>query len=471
MENINVVDFIKQGSKARLIPVVADSKKEERATSVLLSSFMIIPSYAEAVLSEAGAKISKRSTIKCYTEIVFSDKTLDKCRPDGLIVITSGSKSWSALVEAKVGNNNLSQEQIEKYLEIAKSVGADALITISNQFATLSTHHPVPISKSKKKSVELYHFSWMLLLSKAVVMSHNKSIADLEQAFVLKELVRYLDHPSTGISPINSMGVKWKNICDSVQQGAAILRNSEDALEAVKSWHQLFRYLSIELSMATGSRVDVVLNRSHAKKPEERLKTDIQNLIGEHSLSGELHIPNAASTILVVADLARRTVIVSMRLNTPSDRSRPTAAINWFTKQLKNKDVIINPLVRAVWPGRIPDTQDTFDNVVENPALLVPNGMKDIPKCIEVLSIYDLGAKFKGSKVFVDSIIEIVPSFYKDIGENLSKWVPSAPKVMPDPIPENEGGIKEVVIDSVSDNYVESNVSLVSDTYTSSENE
>lgn len=54
MSNTDITDNIFSGSRARLIPVVADSKKEERATSVLLTSFMLVPSFADVVLTEAG---------------------------------------------------------------------------------------------------------------------------------------------------------------------------------------------------------------------------------------------------------------------------------------------------------------------------------------------------------------------------------------------------------------------------------
>ena len=81
------------GQLARLIPTVADSKKEERATSSLLASFMVVPSFAISVLSDAGASIGKRSKIACYTEVVFkSPEKGERPRPDGLVVINTGSK-------------------------------------------------------------------------------------------------------------------------------------------------------------------------------------------------------------------------------------------------------------------------------------------------------------------------------------------------------------------------------------------
>ena len=150
------------GSAARLFPVLADSKKEEKATSILLSIFTVAPDYAKAVLEEVGAPVGKRAKIECFTEVSFKGSN-EKSRPDGLIIVTNGSKKWAALVESKVGRSDLTQEQVETYLDIAKEQGFDAVITISNQFAQLSTHHPLPISKVKTRSVSLFHFSWLSL--------------------------------------------------------------------------------------------------------------------------------------------------------------------------------------------------------------------------------------------------------------------------------------------------------------------
>ncbi|WP_292716220.1 hypothetical protein [Mesorhizobium sp.] len=40
-------------------------------------------------------------------------------------------------MEAKVGNSELTPQQLDSYLDIAKMNGVNALITISNQFAPL----------------------------------------------------------------------------------------------------------------------------------------------------------------------------------------------------------------------------------------------------------------------------------------------------------------------------------------------
>ncbi len=74
-----------KGNQTRLFPVLSESKREEKATSILLSVFKIVPDFAKTVLSEAGAKIGKRSTIRCYTEVSFKGAK-PNARPDGLVV-------------------------------------------------------------------------------------------------------------------------------------------------------------------------------------------------------------------------------------------------------------------------------------------------------------------------------------------------------------------------------------------------
>jgi len=126
--------ILASAKKARLIPTLPDSKKEEKATSCLLSTFMVVPEFARQVLSDVGAPVGKRIHIECYTEVVFKSSEPGKnFRPDGLIVIKGGSKTWMALVESKIGNSQLSTEQVEDYLDLARRHGIDSVITISNQ--------------------------------------------------------------------------------------------------------------------------------------------------------------------------------------------------------------------------------------------------------------------------------------------------------------------------------------------------
>lgn len=437
-----IISQLASGQLARLIPTVADSKKEERATSTLLASFMVVPSFAMSVLSDAGATIGKRSKVTCYTEVVFKSPDKGKMpRPDGLVVIASGSKTWTALIESKIGNAELTNEQVEEYLLLAKQYKINAVITISNQFATTPAHHPLVIPKSKTKSVELYHFSWLSLKSKGVLLTSTKEVEDPEQAYILSELVRYLDHDSSGITSLTRMPALWKELCSSVQNGAALNKSTDYLTDSVSGWHQLLRHLSLNLSMSIGQPVDIILSRQREKDAELNFAEDCAYLATESGLKAEFSIPNAASKMTLSADVLRKVLNISMKLEAPKDKSRATASINWLSRQFKGTSPA-NLSVRAYWPKRIPETMASLEAVIEDPAVLIPLNVKELPTYFEVVRVVDLGARFKGARTFVEDVSVQFPLFYHDAGQHLTKWVAQAPKLK-DSVP------KEVSIPTV----------------------
>lgn len=428
MANYNVLDQIESGQIARLIPTVADSKREERATSSLLAAFMVVPAFAQEVLGAAGAPTGTRAKTKCYTEIVFKSKGSKRTRPDGLLAVSIGSRMWTAIIESKIGNAELRRDQIEEYLDLARDIGIDAVITISNQFATLPTHHPIQVSKIKTRTVGLFHFSWLSLVSTAILVSENKQVDDPEQAYLLNELVRYLQHESSGVTALTGMGKGWKDLCGELLQGAAINRKAEYVEQSVASWQQLLRYLSIRLSVAITKPVNVYLSRARTKDPAVNFEEDVTRLLKDHCLSAEFDIPDAASRLTFSSDVLRRTINLSMKLEAPKDRSRATASINWFVKQLK-LDGNENLTVRAYWPKRIPMTSAPLFQALEDPKVLIPEGVTDLPVAFEVLHMVDLAARFRGSKTFVEEAERVFPDFYARVAQRLNRWIPKPPQI------------------------------------------
>ncbi len=417
-----------KGSPARLVPVVADSKKEERATSVVLAAFTVVPDFAHAVLSDAGAPIGKRSTIQSFTEVSFKGDN-PKSRPDGLIIVTTGKKMWSALVESKVGQSELNVDQVEEYINIAKAQGVDAVITVSNQFAALATHHPVKVSKQKIRSTGLFHFSWLSILSKALLLIESKVVDDVEQAYILNELVRFLRHDYSGVTRGLRMSPGWKSTCLEVHQGAPLKKSGNEVSEAVASWHQLQKYLAIQLSVALGKPVKTSLPRRHVKDPASRLHDDIHDLTAKHALSAEIEIPNTAGRVVLTGDFLRKTLDLSIRLDAPGDTKRQTASINWLARQLKgcNTD---NLVLKASWPKRIPTTlMPVAELLEEGGGRLIPPNIKDMPSSFELVRIIDLGAKFKSVKAFVEIAEDELVKFYGDVCQNLTRWVAKPPRV------------------------------------------
>ncbi|MGH8836275.1 MAG: hypothetical protein ACRDWG_14950 [Actinomycetes bacterium] len=133
--------------------------------------------------------------------------------------MSRGGKVWTALVEVKTGTNRLTAEQIEPYLDIAREQDFNAVITISNEIPAIAGQHPTKVDKRKLKRVALHHLSWAQVLSEAVMQKEYRGVADPDQAWILGELIRYLEHRRSGALQFEDMGPSWVRVRDAVTAG------------------------------------------------------------------------------------------------------------------------------------------------------------------------------------------------------------------------------------------------------------
>jgi hypothetical protein len=231
---INRPDFIMSGDEARLFPILAETSREKRVASIFLAVMTQIPALAEEVLATVGIRVGKYTKIRAFTEVVVKIKSDGGCRPDGLIVVNTGRSEWTALVEAKIGKRPLTEDQVQKYIELAKVNGIDAVITISNQFTAKPEHSPVSIQKTQLRKVSLYHWSWPWLVTVCKILTYQETVEDAEQTYLLSQLNHFLAHPATGIEHFTQMAPSWKDITQSVANHEALRKTSPD----VEGWRR-----------------------------------------------------------------------------------------------------------------------------------------------------------------------------------------------------------------------------------------
>ena len=180
-----------KGQRAALFPALSEGSKEKRAVSILLACMEQVPELARSLLQAQGAPLGKKSRLNAWIEAGPTGKK-GADRPDGRIEVesTRGQK-WTSLLEAKIGKASLDSAQIESYLSDARAAGADALITISNDFAVLANHHPTYRGKIPK-SIALLHWSWSSILTKCRLLTDGGEIEDRDHRWVIEHLVRFL---------------------------------------------------------------------------------------------------------------------------------------------------------------------------------------------------------------------------------------------------------------------------------------
>ncbi len=424
-------EILESGERARLFPVIADTSKEGRALSIFLSCLTSVNEFGGSLLSSLGLRLGTRSRVSAFTEVVLKSAGESKLRPDALIVVATGRRQWHALVEAKIGKAELEAEQVEAYARLAKTAGVDAVITISNQFVALPDHHPVVLPKHLTKSIGLFHWSWMYIVTQANLLISAEGVADTDQQYLLKEMLRFFGHPSAGVTSFDQMNAEWRDIIVKVQTGEKLLKSSPEIENTVASWHQEVRDLALIMSRKLQLEVSAKLARRESANPVQRLRNDITRLVQDSALSCALEIPDAASPLNVLADLRSRCVVVSMRLSAPGDRKSSKARINWLLRQLGKSDPA-GVFLRAIWPGRAEATQASLADLRNAIDPLESANKSLTPTSFEVLGIKDLGGRFGGRRTFIEEIEEIVPAFYENVGQHLRQWQPPAPKIKPE---------------------------------------
>lgn len=421
-----------QGERARLFPVLSTTSKEGRTTSILLACLDKVDEFAVALMGDARVRVGKRSDVSTFTEIVFKgDKAATKERPDGLIVIQNGTKVWRALVEAKVGTNELNAEQIERYRLLAREHAVDCVITISNQFATEPASHPLDEVRRSRSKIPVFHWSWMHILTTADLLINNAAVADRDQVVLLNELRRFLTHESAGVRGFDRMPPEWTSLNKLVASGGAISAKSTEAAEVVRAWHQETRDLSLILSRLTETPIQERLPRKHKGEPAQRHKDELVYLREHLCLRVELDIPDAAAPLEISADIRRRSIEVGMALRAPEDKKSTRARLNWLLRQIRTENVA-DLFIRLQWPGRSEPTQFSLAQLREDISLAEQE--KDH---LQVLGFFvffsrSLGGRFAQQVNFISELEQLVPQFYAEVGSGLSTWKRSAPKIKAD---------------------------------------
>lgn len=413
--------------EARLIPtsgINGPDEQERRATSALLAILPAVREYGRALLKPYGAPAG---TIETYIEVPFllGDR---KLYPDGLIRVTRAGRSWTALIEVKTGSNALATEQLENYLDIAREQGFDAVITISNEIPAVAGQHPTKVDKRKLKKVDLHHIAWTQILAEAVMQKEFRGVADPDQAWILGELIRYLEHSRSGALEFDDMGESWVAVRDAVAAGT--LRPTDKGVASVVSrFDALLRYTSLRLGRQLGTEVVPVLTRRELADPALRAQALAQMLCQNGQLAGAITIPGTVGQLVITADLRASRVTCHVDIDAPRE-GRPTTRVNWLIRQLKNapgatRVECFNSRARGS------SAAELLGAVRENPASLVTDPGCDI-RTFRIAAITALGAKRgRGRGTFIDSLLAATDAFYAEVLQDLKAWSATPPKMRP----------------------------------------
>ncbi|MEM0923608.1 MAG: hypothetical protein AAGI13_11220 [Pseudomonadota bacterium] len=322
-------------------------------------------------------------------------------------------------------------EQIERYRALARDNAIDCLITISNQFATSPTIHPIEAVRKSRAKVPVIHWSWMHILTTADLLLSGNDVANTDQRVLLNELRRFLSHESGGVRGFDRMPKEWVDLNRLVSSGGVIPAKSDEAQVVLDAWHQETRDLSLILSRMTETRVEQRLSRKHAADPALRQKDDLSFLREKKQLRVTLAIPDAAAPLDVVVDLSRRSIDVGMTLRAPEYRKTTKARLIWLLKQIKPAETP-DVYVRIQWPRTSAPTQHLISDLRERVEIAKEGKEHLAPTFFHLFESKRLGGKFVQQGNFIDDLEKQVPAFYGAYGAHLTGWKKPAPQIKPD---------------------------------------
>jgi stress response protein SCP2 len=407
---------------ARLFSVTGVGNAEEqerRATSTLLSTMMAVRDFGRALVARFGGPAG---SIETYLEVPF---TLDERTsiPDGVIRVARAGRIWTALLEVKTGISPLRQEQVERYLDLARQQGYDAVITLSNDLVPVGGVHPVAVDGRKLRKVALHHISWSEVLHEAQMQVTHRDVDDRLQAWLLAELVRYLEHPRSGAAKFDDMGMAWVPIREAV--AANTLRAADRKIGAViASWDKLVRHLGLQMTSQLGVTVTPVLPRKLARDHIARAQAAAAELAASGTLSAALRIPGSAGTLTVVADLRTAQIRTSIEIDAPREGGG-ARRVNWMVRQLADAPETVT--VEVLFARREQTSCEQLKDVRVNPAGLLPDPGAEV-RAFRVSASAPMGTKRNGvRKAFVPSVNDAVEAFYARVVQGLRPAPPRMP--------------------------------------------
>jgi hypothetical protein len=414
---------------ARLIPVAGirgQEEQERRATSALLAVMHAVPEFGHALLADLGAP---KGRILSFAEVQLKDAEGKLSIPDGAIVVQRGKTRWCTLVEVKTGSASLETEQVSRYLDLARVHGFDAVLTISNQITAHTTDSAVVIDKRKlSKKVGFYHLSWWRIITEAVLQYRFRGISDPDQAWILGELIAYLDHENSGASGFQDMGESWVRVREGARQGT--LRTADKEVRSVADrWEQFIDYLALGLSQDLGQNVEPVRRRKETL--QERIDGLVQVVATTGQLPGAVRVPDTIGPLAISADLRARQLTTSVDVDAPRE-GRPASRITWLLRQLANAPADLRITVSFA------NTRETTSLLLGEARqfpqrLLSPADPKREPRTFELAITRPLGLKTgKGQGSFIRETRRQVIDFYGEIVQNLKAWQAKAPKLTGD---------------------------------------
>ena len=402
-----------ESKRSRLFPN-GNSDNEVATTSIFLSSLCAVKEYREELLSEIGVKKIKNQNINLHAYTELENMTTEE-RPDGLLVVTSGKLNpiieWACFVEVKVGSDQLEESQVDRYATFAREIGINNIITISNELVTCPLDSPI---KLRKRSFNLYHWSWAFLKISALRLVRANALGDSDHIFILQELRKFIDGHKKLSNYVN-MGKEWKDaVTKAHSHGIEQKVDLETLGHIVDSYVQEEKDVSLQLTAKSGIHIEL-LTKGDRKEEIAKMMQSKKVITSQFMLEKDRH-----NTFFIDVDFIRQEVrcYTHISISTGKSQAQTTKLIKMFEEDSGYTDSI---LVNAYYIRNRGLKNDVPLSVLINEKAqaehysVLDKSFGDEVKFFEVKTKDLLGRDFKSTKNFIIKLESVAYRFLTQV--------------------------------------------------------
>ncbi|GGW10767.1 stress response protein, TerZ- and CABP1 [Streptomyces libani subsp. rufus] len=398
--------------EARLFPVSAlksDRDREARATSVLLSVMAQVPEFGRRLVAGFGAPAGRMET---FVEVSLPHGDTPR-RPDGVVRVERAGKLWTALVETKTNGNGLKSEQVQAYMDIAARRGYEAVITLSNDVALEgSPLVDVKVDGRRKHKVALWHLSWAEVTYHAQLLIRHEGVGNAAHAWLLQELLHYLQHENSGCHGFQNMGPAWVPVRNGIDD-ETLCQGDPRVLDVVESWERLIRQVCLGLGGELGRKVLPVQRGKRGSDPRELRRDQADHLCLQGRLQAELRIDGASGVLSVGADLRTGRLRVSTDIPAP-DQGYPLTWAKRLVRRLAEAPADLH--IETLVDGETGGPRGTLEKLRPEPADLLPRADGARITGFRLSLIKGMGSGRGNAETgFIRSVDDAVQRFYGSV--------------------------------------------------------
>ena len=314
---IELPDYLEGGDEARLIPASAGTQRESFACSVLLASLRVVRPFAREFFGHMNWKVGSWAEIRGYTEPVFRQSARGNELPTRRAPHSRyREEERRAIVETKIGLAKIDLDQLVQYCRLAKAKKIEAIITVSNELSADPTHLPYDVPK-EIKNIPIFHWSWSYLVMLAELLLREEEDFDEEQDYILREIIRYFDHESAGVSCNTNMCPEWSDNHRSHPEGSCgSAQTTSLCSNVVQCWHQQLASVCISQTRQLKFPVTLLLSRK-SLGPRCAAGGRRCGVCGEQQTIGVFGFPTPAGPVELIADARRRNITCRLPVDAP----------------------------------------------------------------------------------------------------------------------------------------------------------